>query len=126
MSKANTKRRHVRLPIFHVNGTVSMPLANWPEPAILDAADYQMIGEMGYGAHWYNHTDGKGRRYVRASAPKLPGTLVSIARLIKGAKAGEVVGYHDDNRLNLRRSNLYIKAGKAKYFTVEAARAAAE
>ena len=116
----------MRIAIHNVNGTVAVPLANSIEPAILDTADYQKLQRDGFGSGWTFNSNGHGQAYVRASAPKMPGTLVSIARLIKGAKAGEVVGYHDDNRRNLRRHNLYIKAGKAKHSTLEAVRAAAE
>jgi hypothetical protein len=42
------------------------------------------------------------------------GGVISIARLIMGAGPGENVKYRDRNRLDLRRSNLYVVPGRAK------------
>ena len=124
MSEVNTRKHHKRLPIHNVNGTVAVPLANTNEPAILDAADYRMLEREGLGHSWTFNPNGSGMCYVKASTMKLPGHLVAVARLIIGAKAGQVVSYRDGNRLNLPRSNLYIREGKAKRCSLEAVRAA--
>jgi hypothetical protein len=69
-----------------------------------------------WGSVWVLNTNGHGRDYVRRSAravganARQPGECptATLARLITGAKRGEVVLYGDGNPLNLRRANLEV------------------
>jgi hypothetical protein len=67
-----------------------------------------------YGSRWVLNVSGAGHAQVRcgtakaASAARQPGErpTATLARILMGAKRGEVVRYRDKNPLNLRTENL--------------------
>lgn len=79
----------------------------------VDSEDFYKLENLGFTAAWYlNSKNDKGRGYVRVMDNF--GNQQVVARLIMSAKPRQVVKYKDKNRLNLRRSNLYIAKGPAK------------
>lgn len=81
---------------------------------VLDCADWSRV-KLLHGAEWLlkpAHTGGPG--YVmcrRRSASCAEGPKLQVlARLITGARQGEVVTYRDGDPLNLTRANLYVMA----------------
>jgi hypothetical protein len=88
-----------------------VPLANDTKPAVVDEPDFERLtAALGFSSQWA--LNGRGR-YVRLSAP-VPGSRLTVARLVMGAGPDEMVKYHDRDRTNLRRSNLYTVPGRAK------------
>ena len=94
---------------------VLVPLANHPEPAIIDPSDFERLHTLGIGDQWTRNCDGKGRGrgYVRCKGPHGIG-LITIARIVAGAGAGENVKYSDGDSLNLRADNLVLVGGRSK------------
>lgn len=96
-------------------------LANTDLWATLYAEDYQRLMDSGFSPHWQYAKDGRGNAYATLSAYTSQGVdcLVSVARLIAQAKAGQSVRYVDDNPLNLRTENLKLTKGAARYGAVD-------
>lgn len=97
--------------------------------ALIDWDDLQALVESGLTTRWFLNDNGQGREYVRCHQVNASGGLVGVARVLLGARAGQVVSYHDGNTTNLRRSNLYFDVGRAKRhdsLIVENAKAFAE
>lgn len=89
-----------------------VPLANG-HSARLDRCDWESLLQRGITGNWTFNEVGKGHAYVRAKA--LGKKLVMIAREILGARPGEIVGYRNGDRTDLRRSNLLLsRGGRAK------------
>lgn len=104
-----------RLPTFTTDGDgvaiARVPLANGT-CAIVETADWEDLLSRGLTPHWTLNDDGKGRGYVRCQGG---GNLVMVSRQITGARRGEIVGYRNGDRRDLRRSNLYVtRGGRAK------------
>lgn len=92
---------------------VLVPLANHPEPAIIDADDFDALMKAGVSDQWFLNDNGSGYCYVRCCA-KMGDNLMTLARLIRCPAVGRVIRYGDGNRLNLRRANLGVSRGNAK------------
>lgn len=75
--------------------------------------DYNKLMAFGLSPNWCFNASGNGARYVRAGLSAVRGKLVTVARVLTGAGAGERVRYLDWDHLNLRSDNLYFTAGKA-------------
>lgn len=88
-------------PILHI------PTSNGPSFTI-DAEDLHLIGN---GPFYWN-SDGHGNSYVRCHG--LDNNLI-LARIIAGAGARQNVHYRDRNRANLRKANLQMGSGGAKW-----------
>lgn len=96
---------------------VHVALANSNLRATLHAEDYRRLTDVGFTRHWQHAKDGRGNAYATLGAynPKGVDCLVSVARLITQAKAGQSVRYADGNPLNLRTENLKLMKGTARY-----------
>lgn len=79
--------------------------------AVLWAEDFDALTAAGFTDQWISNSDGKGRSYVRAFAPGMPGGLFTVAVVIMRPSPGYRVRYRDGDRLNLRRGNLYLREG---------------
>jgi hypothetical protein len=90
----------------------AVPLASGNGEAVMHAADLDRLSDAGVGCNLCLNPSGRGIAYVRAS--QRGGNTVNVARFIAGARRGEVVRYHDGDRRNLRRENLYLTRGKAR------------
>ena len=94
----------------HLGTTVVMvPLAHDLGPATLDPEDFARLMAEGWSDRWFLNENS-----VRVRYNAVRGSLTNVARLVTGARPGQVVRYADGNRLNLRRSNLYTVRGNAK------------
>lgn len=98
------------------NRLVHLPLANTSERATLYAEDYERMVADGYSARWAIASTGGHHKYVLVNA-RSPGNgkrSLTVARLVAQAGRGQIVGYADGDRLNLRRDNLRVHEGRAK------------
>lgn len=87
---------------------VRVPLANSSASAIIWLVDYERIKSAGVSGFWQLNSDGRGFSYVRAKRPGL-GNKIKVARAVMGNFDDErAVRYHNGNRLDLRRPNLYF------------------
>lgn len=111
MAKTN-RREPVRATAADGTPIMRVPLAGG-QIAIIDAADFDRLREMGMSDQWTFNAAGKNLpSYVRASGVRgTCRTLVTVARLIMGAGYRMWVRYHDGDPLNLRRRNLYLDGG---------------
>lgn len=82
--------------------------------ALANAADYDRLRAEGIGGAWYVNDDGKGRDYVRTAVTGAKGKQIMVGRAILRLGLGEVVRFINGNRLDLRRSNVFVTRGKAK------------
>jgi hypothetical protein len=93
---------------------VLVPLANHATPARMFPGDYAEMRREGFSGLWtLNQNGSRGYSYVRCAHARASGRLLTVARIIAGAEAGRIVKYHDGDRLNLRRDNLYLTGGLA-------------
>jgi hypothetical protein len=77
---------------------------------VLDACDWRHVRTT-WGTRWFILANDKGREYVAGRPPKrrlARWTSTLLARLLTGAKPGELVRYRDGDPLNLRRANLVL------------------
>lgn len=98
-----------RKPQFYKDGDgnelARMPLARAGTFATLDAPDLRTLLAMGVSTNW--HVNMRMGGYVVVNIPgKGP---LPVARLVMGAADGERVTYKDEDKLNLRNSNLTTK-----------------
>jgi hypothetical protein len=85
--------------------------------AKLAATDWDRV-RQDFGPTWYLTGNGWGQEYVAARRPE-QGGLITLARVVANALAGERVKYRDGDRLNLLPENLDVVAGAAKRSAVE-------
>ena len=114
------------LRAFDLDGTavVHIPMSNARGTyATFDAADYDRLRTLYPGA-WRLNDNGSGKLYVRAVTPRTLGMNVNLAWEALQPGPGRIVRYRDGNRLNLRRSNLYVEEGKVRRRMLPAERAA--
>ena len=108
--KLSLNRNHEHFTDENGQRCARVPLANTGQVATLYAEDLALLLEAGLPQNWsinFNCRGGIG--YVRA---KVPGDNTrTVARLIRGAAAGQQVAYRDGNRLNLCRHNLVLIEG---------------
>ena len=107
------KRTFIRALYQDGAAIVLVPLANWSVPARLLAAEFDRVIAAGFSTSWTLNHNGRGCCYVRCAHRNATGRLVSVPRIVADAGSGEVVKYRDGNRLNLRRDNLELDAGRA-------------
>lgn len=93
---------------------VLVPLANHPKPARLLLSDFEALKAQGVSDQWTLNKAKPGHRYVRASSSAGAKHLVTIARVLLDAQRGRQIGYHDGDRTNLLRENLYLKGGERR------------
>ncbi|WP_321335008.1 hypothetical protein [Breoghania sp.] len=93
--------------------------------AVIDEASYRAAIASGISTTWAYNGNGSGHSYVRSW--KLPqqrsSNLVQVARVITGAGRGEVIGYANGDRLDLRPENLERRRGRAKRRDIDLVRA---
>jgi hypothetical protein len=92
---------------------VVIPLASGGTAKILQA-DWQNWIDDGRSTYLTLNDNGTGCAYVRCPHPTASGSLVTVARVLMGARRGQNVKYRDGDRTNLRRDNLYLVGGPAK------------
>lgn len=88
-----------------------VPLAGGRGMARLDAEDYLRLRAAGISDQWMLNAGkhGKGPAYVRCAVRGKPGEAATVARLIVNAPKGRIVRYRNDDRMDLRRQNLFIE-----------------
>lgn len=105
-----------RKPVYShdINGTriANVSLAKGHGIVELHAEDFEALLQSGFSGNLCLNHNNHGNWYVRAS--QVGGNTVSVARLVTRAGRHQVVRYRDGNRLNLRRSNLYLDLGRSK------------
>lgn len=81
----------------------------------LDRADFDRWKAAGRPLRFYLNQNGPwtGTTRVVFANPAVRGALSGLARELLRPPAGAVVSYRDGNQLNLRRSNLTTKSGRA-------------
>lgn len=77
----------------------------------LDAVDYDLVTALHPKARWSNGPNGTGQHYVRLRVPGDNNRSLYVARLIMGNLYASGTRYHDGDRSNLRRSNLFTGIG---------------
>ncbi|MDO9425546.1 MAG: hypothetical protein Q7T93_01805 [Methylobacterium sp.] len=77
----------------------------------LDAVDYDFITALHPNARWSNNPNGFGQHYVRLRIPGDTNRNLYVARIITGNLYASGTRYHDGDRSNLRRSNLFTGIG---------------
>lgn len=82
--------------------------------AIVTAADYDRLRSEGVSGAWYVNDNGTGKAYVRSASSGATGGQITVARAILRAGPREIIRYHNGDRTDLRRSNLYVATGRAK------------
>lgn len=89
---------------------VRVPLAKGKGWAVLLAEDFDKLMSLGFSSRWCLNSSGTGHAYVRCghSHREATGGLLTVARLIMGGANKACVRYHDEDRTNLRRGNLYL------------------
>lgn len=96
---ANTSRHH------------TVPLARGRQGhALIDKEDHLRLIEAGYGGSWFLNDPGSGKKYVCLGHG---GTNKKVARLIMDPPRGYVVRYRNNDRKDLRRSNLVLQSRKS-------------
>jgi hypothetical protein len=78
--------------------------------AILDRDALERLEADAVPTRWHLNT-ARGNGYVSCTNRAFKGGNQTVARLITGAGCGQAVRYHDGDRLNLRRANLYLTDG---------------
>ena len=91
---------------------VTVPLPGG-KAAQIELADFNALMERGYSDQWWLHPNGRDSAYVRTTRAGDACKMVTVARLIVGGCGGTHIRYADGNPLNLRRSNLRMKAPTA-------------
>lgn len=76
--------------------------------AIIERDDLEGLQAAGVPTPWFLNTSSSGQAYVNAPERDHKGRSLPVARTIIGAGKGTIVRYRDGNRLNLKRSNLYL------------------
>lgn len=76
---------------------------------VLDKESMDFLLRIGLSSNWSANTSD----IVSTSGRLSSNNHVSVARVIADAGPNEIVCYRDNNKMNLRRDNLYIKSGKA-------------
>ncbi|MGK9164932.1 hypothetical protein KXR53_01470 [Inquilinus limosus] len=105
-----------RAPIFTVDERgkeiVQVPLAGAGGVALVDREDWERLMARRISPNWYlNGTGGTRPAHVRVDVKRTP---TSVARLILGANAHARTVYANDDRRDLRRSNISLKKVAAK------------
>lgn len=99
-----------------INGLAYVPVSNrHGKVAVLDALDYYHLGKRALDVTalpWMLNDNGRGMEYLRVHIPGQ--NNAQVARLIMGEPPHDRVAYHDGNRLNLRRENLYLCSGTSR------------
>lgn len=73
--------------------------------ALVNRDDYEELRALSVPSRWFVNVNSKGIPYVRCQLDQGP---TIVARLIVRAKVGEIVKYHDGDRFNLTRDNLFV------------------
>lgn len=84
-----------------------VPLANHPTPARIRRDDLEALQAAGWSANWTFNDSGNGSAYVKCRGGSSRGGHATVARLLMQAGRHEQVKYHDGDRTNLTRENLY-------------------
>jgi hypothetical protein len=99
--------KHVAVSLFGARGE--------GREVILPAADWTWIADR-VSSRWVVNASGSGYLQIRCGSAKAATTALqpgerptaTLARVLTGAKRGEVVRYLDGNPFNLRRANLEV------------------
>lgn len=86
-----------------------IPLAKGRGYAKIDDIDLNDLRDHGYLGSWFLNDPGNGDKYVCLAHG---GTNKKVSRLILNPGPGHVVRYHNNDRTDLRRSNLVLKTRK--------------
>lgn len=102
---------------------IKVPLKNGGT-AVVDVEDFERLVKGGLSPKWFLNGTGS-HQYVRAPSTT-KGGLVGVARLIAGAKEGEIVKYKNGDRTCLLRRNLEISKGFSRRVDMKVLDAAAK
>ena len=86
---------------------VAVPVRTVKSKFVLYVDDFNDLMALGVSPHWHFYHD---QAIVRNN-----GKEISIARLIRDARANQIVLATDGNPFNLRRENLVIAPGSSKF-----------
>ncbi len=87
--------------------------------AVIDYDDLMEIHESGTSLRWCLCHNGKGRFYVSGRNPRFQHSRVNIVRELTKPQSGFIVRYENNDRTDLRRSNLSVERGNAKRRTLK-------
>jgi hypothetical protein len=76
--------------------------------AVIERDGLEALQAAGVPTPWFLNTSSSGNAYVNAPDRVHKGRSLPVARTVLGTGKGTVVRYRDGNRLNLKRSNLYL------------------
>lgn len=86
---------------------VAVPVKTVKSKFVLYTDDFNDLMALGVSPHWHFYHN---QAIVRSG-----GKEISIARLIRDARANQIVLARDGNPFNLRRENLVIAPGSSKF-----------
>jgi hypothetical protein len=86
---------------------VAVPVKTVKSKFVLCADDFKDLMALGVSPHWHF--------YHNQAIVRNNGKEISIARLIRDARANQIVLAKDGNPFNLRRENLVIGPGSSKF-----------
>jgi hypothetical protein len=86
---------------------VAVPVKTVKSKFVLYADDFNDLMALGVSPHWHF--------YHNQAIVRNDGKEISIARLIRDARANQIVLARDGNPFNLRRENLVIAPGSSKF-----------
>jgi hypothetical protein len=104
------KREIIHTTDHNGRSIVMVPLANTDRYATVEAAEYASLREQKLSENWLFNSNGLRRKYVRCRGRGRK-NCISVARVLCGAAAGQMVRYLDGDSTNLRRTNLTLCAG---------------
>jgi hypothetical protein len=99
---------HYRCPLDGTTKLVSVPLTNVDKSAVLFETDFDMLMSLGLDPRW---------RLSQGMILEKGRARRSISRLVANAGPGNKILFLDRDVCNMRRDNLIIANGTAKYQT---------
>ncbi|MFC3147971.1 hypothetical protein [Piscinibacterium candidicorallinum] len=103
------RRSAERNDLLTVSDTVTGVRLQDGSVALIDRRDFEALQAAGHTGRWFLNLSGQGNPYVRLQGRS---NLLTVARLILGARPEEQVEYRNGSRLDLRRENLTLRLRK--------------
>jgi hypothetical protein len=112
---AKTTTAAAKRPVrFSEDGRMAFVTTSRGDVVKLDRQHYESLMAMGVSPNWASDYDRDGNGpYIRVR-DQLIRNKITIARIIAGAGRGEIVGWINGDRLDLRAENLVLSGGAAR------------